>query len=97
MVDRDRVWHNREQELFMNCAAVEITGPTKTEKKTTPTADSVPVFNKHRPRMLFANNGKGCLSPLTTAELKYPHPRPDVFMGDGEYPLELPGPKNLCE
>jgi hypothetical protein len=43
-----------------------------------------------RPTMLFADVNNGWLSPLTTAELKYPNPGPDVVEGDGEYPLQLP-------
>jgi hypothetical protein len=43
-----------------------------------------------RPIMLFADVNNGCLSPKTTAELKYPNPGPDVVEGDGEYPLQLP-------
>jgi hypothetical protein len=43
-----------------------------------------------RPVMLFADVNNGCLSPKTTAELKYPNPGPDVVEGDGEYPLQLP-------
>ena len=40
--------------------------------------------------MLIADDGNGCLTPKTTAELKYPHPGPEVVPGDGDYPLELP-------
>lgn len=43
-----------------------------------------------RPHMLVADDGKGCHSPKTNAELKFPDPGPDVVMGDGVYPLELP-------
>jgi hypothetical protein len=43
-----------------------------------------------RPLMLFANVNNGCTTPKTTAEVQYPNPGPDVTMGDGGYPLELP-------
>jgi len=43
-----------------------------------------------RPQMLIADNGNGCLTPKSTAEVKYPDPGPDVVTGDGVYPLELP-------
>ncbi|TKA69233.1 hypothetical protein B0A49_10735 [Cryomyces minteri] len=49
-----------------------------------------------RPGMLVADAGNGCLTPRTTAEVKYPHPGPDVVLGDGEYPLELPTPADKC-
>ena len=49
-----------------------------------------------RPGMLFADIGNGCLTPRTSAELKYPNPGPEVFEGDGEYPLELPTPAGKC-
>ena len=42
------------------------------------------------PIMLIADDGNGCETPHTTAELKYPDPGPDVVPGDGAYPLELP-------
>lgn len=32
----------------------------------------------------------GCLTPKTTAELKFPDPGPEVVAGDGLYALELP-------
>lgn len=43
-----------------------------------------------RPLMLIADDGKGCKTPKTHAELKFPDPGPDVVLGDGVYPLELP-------
>jgi hypothetical protein len=43
-----------------------------------------------RPLMLVADDGNGCLTPRTDAELKFPEPGPDVVSGDGEYPLLLP-------
>lgn len=49
---------------------------------------SVPFAS--RPTMLVADVGKGCLTPLTDAELKYPEPGPEMVTGDGEYPLRLP-------
>ena len=53
-----------------------------------PSSQYVP-FNK-RPLMFIADDGNECLTPKTTAELKYPHPGPNAVPGDGEYPLELP-------
>ena len=49
-----------------------------------------------RPAMLVANTGTGCLTPKTTAEVKFPHPGPDVVVGDGEYGLEHPSPAEAC-
>ena len=31
-----------------------------------------------------------------SAEVKYPNPGPDVVPGDGEYPLALPSPMDVC-
>jgi hypothetical protein len=53
------------------------------------------AFND-RPDMLFADVKNECITPHTTAEVKYPHPGPDVVEGDGEYPLEMPGPSEKC-
>lgn len=50
---------------------------------------SVAAFNE-RPSMFFGDTDDGCESPLTSAELKYPNPGPDVVPGDGVYPLALP-------
>lgn len=49
-----------------------------------------------RPAMLVADTGDGCLTPKTTAEVKFPHPGPDVVVGDGEYALEHPSPAEAC-
>ncbi|EME45691.1 hypothetical protein DOTSEDRAFT_79599 [Dothistroma septosporum NZE10] len=119
------VWHNREQELNMNCAAIEITRPTTQQAAVSLTAGSpttltivttqaaiVPsatdaqiqpssygskdrdfaegVAFYTRPLMFVADDGNDCLTPHTTAELRYPEPGPDVVLGDGAYPLELP-------
>jgi len=43
-----------------------------------------------RPLIFVADIDNGCETPHTTAELQYPDPGPDVVMGDGAYPLELP-------
>ena len=43
-----------------------------------------------RPLMFVADDGNDCLTPHTTAELRYPEPGPDIVIGDGAYPLELP-------
>lgn len=40
--------------------------------------------------MFIADDGNECVTPHTTAELRYPDPGPDVVSGDGAYPLELP-------
>ena len=45
---------------------------------------------RDRPEMLVADDGNGCFTPHTTAELKYPAPGPEVVAGDGAYPLQLP-------
>lgn len=145
-------WYNREQEFNMNCAAVNITGPTiastsptgptgyQQSTATTATSGAVPTKPANtyktangllctcedptnistcdcacpgtvtandqllgrderpvpptslfaRPMMLVPDDGNGCLTPLTNAELKYPEPGPEVVTGDGEYPLLLP-------
>lgn len=72
----DRTWNNREREFFQNCAVVTITGGG--------------AGISSLPNVLVSNIGNGCLSPLTTAELKYPDPGTVVELGDGEYPLVLP-------
>ncbi|KAK3671031.1 hypothetical protein LTR78_009149 [Recurvomyces mirabilis] len=87
------IWYNREQEFNMNCAAVNITAPTSTPGpyallSTQSTLSTIPFSS--RPEMFIADDGNGCSTPHTTAELKYPLPGPDVVMGDGEYPLALP-------
>lgn len=43
-----------------------------------------------RPTMLVADDGNGCVTPKTDAELKFPESGPDVVTGDGVYPLRLP-------
>ena len=68
------------------------TGPSGRNKRT----GSPTVPFSERPGMLIADNGDGCLTPLTTAEVKYPNPGPDVVEGDGEYQLELPLPPDKC-
>lgn len=52
--------------------------------------DSSSVAFQDRPLMFVADDGNDCLTPHTTAELKYPFPGPDVVQGDGAYPLETP-------
>ncbi|KAF2665288.1 hypothetical protein BT63DRAFT_434210 [Microthyrium microscopicum] len=97
-------WMNREQEFFMSCAAVTIEGGQASNassvvdgsvastgmKRSVGKRDDAVVAFSQRPIMLFADVNNGCLSPKTTAELKYPDPGPVVVQGDGEYPLELP-------
>ncbi|EMC92258.1 hypothetical protein BAUCODRAFT_283706 [Baudoinia panamericana UAMH 10762] len=77
-------WYNREQELNSNCAAVEITACIAAD---TPPA---PVAFASRPEMFVADDVNGCVTPHTTAELRYPFPGPEVVTGDGAYPLQLP-------
>ncbi|TKA64832.1 hypothetical protein B0A55_09158 [Friedmanniomyces simplex] len=92
------IWYNREQEFNMNCAAVEITAAADPSgvyhgspaAQASASSSSVAVAYHDRPEMLVADDGNGCLTPHTTAELKYPLPGPDVVMGDGVYPLVLP-------
>lgn len=69
--------------------------PNHKRRQTTPTttasaASSSFVAFADRPLMLVADDGNGCLTPKSTAEVKYADPGPDVVMGDGLYPLELP-------
>ncbi|RPA97218.1 hypothetical protein L873DRAFT_1791100 [Choiromyces venosus 120613-1] len=72
-------WHNREQEMYMNCALVNITntsnGPTRSPLNL--------------PALFVADIGNGCKSP-GVVELKYPDPGDQVELGDGEYVLALP-------
>ncbi|KAI9755468.1 MAG: hypothetical protein M4579_004259 [Chaenotheca gracillima] len=57
--------------------------------------DSSMPFHE-RPGLLIADDGNGCLTPHTVAEVKYPHPGPEIVAGDGEYPLQLPTPADKC-
>ncbi|KAK0312974.1 hypothetical protein LTR01_002638 [Friedmanniomyces endolithicus] len=100
------IWYNREQELNMNCAAVDITpaaaanppggggggyhGSPAARAVSSSSSGSGAVGYYDRPEMLVADDGNGCLTPHTTAELKYPAPGPEVVVGDGAYPLQLP-------
>ncbi|KAK1814652.1 hypothetical protein LTR12_010957 [Friedmanniomyces endolithicus] len=96
------IWYNREQELNMNCAAVDITAPADSSSgggyhgspaahaASSSSSGSTSVAYFDRPEMLVADDGNGCLTPHTTAELKYPAPGPEVVVGDGAYPLQLP-------
>ncbi|KAK5128823.1 hypothetical protein LTR85_000156 [Meristemomyces frigidus] len=86
------IWYNREQEFNMNCAAVHPAGRLhhKRQQTATTSASSSFVAYTDRPLMLVADDGNGCLTPKSTAEVKYPDPGPDVVLGDGLYPLELP-------
>ena len=54
------------------------------------------ISYSQRPGMLVADTGNGCLTPLSSAEVKFPHPGPDVVDSDGVYPLELPEPGGAC-
>lgn len=69
-------WFNREREMYHNCAKITVTG------------GGYGIDNL--PNILVADINNGCLTPLTTAETKFPHPGEFVEYGDGEYPLELP-------
>ncbi|KAF2104377.1 hypothetical protein NA57DRAFT_70584 [Rhizodiscina lignyota] len=75
--------HNLEHDLERDVDVVHV------EERST-------VAYKDRPSMFFADINNGCESPLTTAELKYPKPGPDVVPGDGVYPLALPSPASEC-
>ncbi|EGP89510.1 uncharacterized protein MYCGRDRAFT_38707 [Zymoseptoria tritici IPO323] len=81
------IWYNREQELNMNCAAVEITRASPAAIRDTSSAF---VAFADRPLMFVADNGNDCKTPKNTGELMFPDPGPDVVRGDGVYPLELP-------
>ncbi|PIA95054.1 hypothetical protein CB0940_08152 [Cercospora beticola] len=90
------IWYNREQELNMNCAAVEIVAPEAPigyARDTRSSASTSMPFDA-RPLMFVADNGNDCETPHSTAELKFPEPGPEVVVGDGVYPLELP--KGAC-
>ncbi|KAK4545302.1 hypothetical protein LTR36_003482 [Oleoguttula mirabilis] len=62
----------------------------KRQQTATTTATSAFVAYTDRPLMLVADDGNGCLTPKSTAEVKYPDPGPEVVVGDGLYPLALP-------
>ncbi|OXV08724.1 hypothetical protein Egran_03513 [Elaphomyces granulatus] len=73
--------------------------PGKVVERNTSTSASpfsVSVAFNDRPSFLIADIDNGCLTPKTSAEVKYPNPGPDVLIGDGEYPLDLPTPANKC-
>ncbi len=86
----------------MNCAAVDITAPAANppgggyhgspaaHAASSSSSGSASVAYRDRPEMLVADDGNGCFTPHTTAELKYPAPGPEVVAGDGAYPLQLP-------
>ncbi|PPJ52792.1 hypothetical protein CBER1_11283 [Cercospora berteroae] len=94
------IWYNREREWNMNCAAVEIVGPEvgaggaasapagDARGKTSSAPTSVPF--RARPLLFVADDGNDCETPRSTAELEFPEPGPEVVVGDGVYPLELP-------
>ena len=84
-----RTWFNREQEFNMNCAAVTITPPASSVANASVPYDQLPG-------PLIADTGNGCETPLTTAEVQYPNPGPDIVPGDGVYPLALPTPAAMC-
>lgn len=89
------IWYNREQELNMNCAAVEIVAPEAVTApvgyaRDTISSTSIPMPFDNRPLMFVADNGNDCETPHSTAELKFPEPGPEIVVGDGVYPLELP-------
>lgn len=69
-------WFNREQEMYHNCALVEIEG----------NGSGI----DHLPNMLVADIDNGCLTPRTNAETDFPDPGEDVVYGDREYPLRMP-------
>lgn len=71
-----------------DCAGQSSSHGTRDEQTLDQPRD-VMAFSS-RPYMFVADDGKGCHSPKTNAELKFPEPGPDVMMGDGVYPLELP-------
>ncbi len=87
---------NDRQYKYIGDQDAKSAKPRQTKRHVHHTRQSPGVAFHDRPLMLFADIGNGCLSPLTTAELKYPHPGPDVVQGDGEYPLELPTPADRC-
>jgi hypothetical protein len=70
---------------------LEIAKPQDTHK-----GNASMVLYAERPSMLMVDVDNGCVSPRTTAELKYPNPGPEVVKGDGVYPLELPTPRDIC-
>ncbi|KAL7272279.1 hypothetical protein RUND412_004912 [Rhizina undulata] len=75
-------WFNREQEMYHNCALVEITDGGSG-------IDDLP-------NMLVADIGGKCTTPRTTEEVKYPDPGSVIELGDGEYPLAFPSPLADC-
>ncbi|GIZ45785.1 hypothetical protein CKM354_000893800 [Cercospora kikuchii] len=84
------IWYNRGQELNMNCAAVEIIVPPEEAPSIGYARDITSVPFNDRPLMFVADNGNDCETPHSTAELKFPEPGPEVVIGDGVYPFELP-------
>ena len=64
--------------------------PASPSPSSTPASTSPAVAFSDRPLMFVADTGNGCLTPHTTAELKFPDPGPEIVEGDGVYPLGLP-------
>jgi hypothetical protein len=73
---------------------VEVHNQKNSSTSASPFAVSV-AFND-RPSFLIADIDNGCLTPKTSAEVKYPNPGPDILIGDGTYPLALPTPAHEC-
>lgn len=84
--------HHKHDDQFMPRQAL----PLPSASSTPPAPSASPVAWDDRPQMLFADMDNGCITPHTTAEVKFPDPGPDVVPGDGAYPLELPGPADKC-
>lgn len=83
------------------CPAANLAPPPAMKHKRHPharrdAAAAPKVAFAQRPGPLVANDGNGCQTPHTTAEVKFPNPGPDVVTGDGTYPLALPGPDDKC-
>lgn len=83
-----RTWYNREHEMYMNCAVVNITS-------TIPAPQDVSSVLSDRPLVFRANIGNYCFTYTPQevgqqADVKFPDPGADVVRGDGRLGLAPP-------
>lgn len=79
---------------MFSMTATTVMTSTSTSKAVYSSSTSTAMGNEiafnDRPFMFLADDGNGCDTPHTVAELKYPAPGPEVVQGDGMYRLDFP-------